>query len=703
VSDIVLRIRKSRHALSRKLRRCRRSKSCRRRVRKQQKRLTKRRHHVRAASACARQPAEGERRKCVRKVLRHAARKAPRGCQSNKNRRLARIRSQFRSFLRGLEDLRRQLVATAPPTSAQDLEAAFQLQEAKINRSVLSSRRKMLRCKKRHNRVSRRRCIARVRRVLRLLQRELRQIKSMRHCANVKDASEKATCCKRIVRRNRRRTPRPARSREVCRKQELLRRRYARFSRAMARLGEAIAAVEILPANVTAATLVLTASFDKRDSRIAKRQARCDSMRPKRAARCRRGVVKAKRALARRRLLLERQGKCAQETDQVKRADCVRQVRKTIARGFPRKCRRSTNCPRKYLAIKRFQHVLQRVQAVAGNLTNVDAEIAAVAAQTNVQVEKKRSTCATSSSRRKRRACIKSVRRALKHIELVGRSLAKLKVCAGLPDADAQNDCASRVVQRLSRRRPRGCAVRRQISGHPGREVIRLRRKLVKCRSEKCRTRVNGLIRIQLQALAVRRARRAQRQAASVLLRQQIYTKMSACGDDAVCQRPLLRELRRMRQRSVRRRAKKIATLTQLPLLRRRMQQCRKDGEGEICRRAIMEDYRRAIQDLSKSLDVVLRQEAVRTFKRDLRSCVNNVDPVACRTGATQVFTDRIAALATDSAQMQFLTATRLCALTSTAQACVDAAKVARDQDIVIQKDEAVGVAAAVTKRVLGA
>ncbi len=703
VSDAVGRIRRVRAKLSRKLRRCGRSKSCRRRVRKQQKSLAKRRHHVRAASACARQPDEHQRRVCVRKVLRGAARKAPRGCVSNRKRRLSKLRHQYRGFLRKIARLSRAVSATAPPTPAQDLENMLQRAERSLNRRVMALRRKNLRCKKRRNHVRSRRCSARVRRQIRLLRRELRQIKALRLCSQLKEAADKAQCARRLVRRNRRRTPRPARSRRTCKKQKRARRRYAIFSKAMKALGEVISAAEIVAANVTAATTVLTTRFDLADAKIAKRLARCDNLRPKASARCRRSVVRAKRAIARRRKLLDRQSKCANEADQVKRADCVRQVRNVIARGFPRRCRRSTNCARKSLAIKRFNGLLNRVHSVATNLTNVDAALTSIEVERSTQVEKKRTQCVTATTRRKRRSCKRSVRAALKRIRVVKRAFDKLKACAALPDADGQTDCATRVVQRLAARRPRNCAVRRQISGHPRRRILRLRKRLVKCTSQKCRTRVDGLLRIQLQALAVRRANRLQRRAESVLARQQLYTKLAACGEDVVCQRSIRRQLRRYRLRSVRRRNRKLATLTQLPLLRKRMRTCRKDGEGETCRRAIVEDYRRAIKDLSLSLDVVLRKEAVRSFKRDLRSCVNNVDPVACRTGATQVFTDRITTLATDSAQMQYLTATRLCSLTDTAQACLDAAKVARDQDIAIQKDEAVAVAREVTKKVVGA
>jgi hypothetical protein len=63
------------------------------------------------------------------------------------------------------------------------------------------------------------------------------------------------------------------------------------------------------------------------------------------------------------------------------------------------------------------------------------------------------------------------------------------------------------------------------------------------------------------------------------------------------------------------------------------------------------------------------------------------------------VFVDRVSALAVDACQLQYLTATRLCAMAPNAAACVESAKAARDQDIAIQKDEASAVAQKLQKR----
>jgi hypothetical protein len=458
---------------------------------------------------------------------------------------------------------------------------------------------------------------------------------------------------------------------------------------------------EVNAANVTSATEALTKQFSEADSQIEKKSHRCAQLKLKRALRCERSVRRARRTLARRRELVDRLSACGKETDDQKRFTCANSVVRTIGKESPKLCRRSTNCPKKQLAIAAFSRALSRLQAVATNLTNVDAAVTAVDSRRAARLEKK-AACVKIESRSSRRACQKAQKSALKLIKREKDALTEMKACTTNPDLDAdkQSECANAVTVKFASGRPRNCSVRKRVSLHPRKKVLELRRRLVKCKTSKCREHLNSLIRIQLQSLIERRHQRRALHTQEVLRRQVIYSKIAACGDDAVCRHPYRVELAQMHRRSTRRRARRLASLTQLRKLQKRMRLCRKDGEGLVCRRSVIEDYRAAIQDLALSMNAALNQEATREYKRSLKACKTNVDVPACRAAASQVFVDRLIALSVDAAQMQFVTATRMCALAPDGVACVDAAKVARDQDMAIQKDEASAIAAIIQKRI---
>jgi hypothetical protein len=419
VSDSVRRNRKGRRALARSLARCRRSIRCRRRVHKQQKALAKRRQVVRVAAACGSQATLETRRKCSFKVLRKAARKMPQGCRANRSRRIKAQRRQFFRFLRGARRLA-ALVTATPATTKSDLEKGLESRKRSVAHSIKRLRRRLSRCNNNS------RCLSLVRKQLRRLKGELRMYDQLVACnANIK---EKAKCVGRILRLARRRNPRPPRSRSSCNKQKRLRKRYASFVAEFNALVDVISAPgEVNSANQTAATATLSSRFDRTDSRIQKKQSKCSQLKLKRRIRCHRAVRRARRVLAHRKSLVDRVSLCVKETDDSKKFQCTRIVRRKVMKGFPRRCRRSTNCAKKGLAIATFLRMEGRVQTVAGNLTLVDAALTSVSARYNAHIEKER-VCKAKQSRRKRRTCVRAHKRALKLVTIEQNALNGIKV-----------------------------------------------------------------------------------------------------------------------------------------------------------------------------------------------------------------------------------------------------------------------------------
>jgi len=456
-------------------------------------------------------------------------------------------------------------------------------------------------------------------------------------------------------------------------------------------MSSAISLPEILTANVTAATTALNERFARTNARLDRAKAHCRSLSRRKKNACRRRVRKGRRMLAFQKHLLARMQSCTNEADVDKRGACSASVVQRALKERPRRCRRSRNCTLKRLAIRRYRLFVDQMQGVAGNLTTVDPLLASFNT-TSTTASEKLSKCKTITRTLKRRGCIRRTRRWQRRIARAMRVLAELKACAN-DNADTQNQCTAAILARLRAKAPRGCS-RRKVSdnGHPRQILARLRKRLRACTDDACRNHVNSLIQVQLKAIADRRARRLARRIRELQLRQALYAQIAACPDRA-CRINVRRRLSELYARRERRRRRRAEHLTHLKELRARLRLCNRDSTGVSCRRAVYEDFRAAIAQLANALDTEVAREARITFRTEFRLCASNSDPVSCRAQASQGFQDRLMALSSEASSRKLAQAIRWCALTTDVNACVTAARTARDQDLQIAKDDAAGLA----------
>jgi hypothetical protein len=599
-------------ALTKKQGACGDSSRCVRAIRRELEGLKARHSFIEKANACARTADASQRRRCVRKNMRRASRRVPKGCRDNQVRRFHGARKRHREFIRSLKSLGHLLRQKS--LNLKDLSAGFKEEADRIRPELKDLRLKIRRCSHRKDTS----CVRRARADRKALRSNLRQLQDLKACINHTDLKKRVKCVKAQIRHAYRKMPRKARSHHECRKRKRERREYRKFMRTLSQLTQSIDVPDVLTANVTAVTKVLVQQFDDLDAKITRESTKCNNLRRRERVKCFRLVDKWTRANARQRQWVMRLNqKCAKVDDADKRHMCVAGIVKRSLQYMPRRCRRTTNCARRSLKIKRFEAFGEKMTLMAANLTMVDDVLKAMKSR-KVRVTARRAQCDTLSRRRLRQECAKSVERELVVLSRELVMVGLMKKCAGLDndenaDVDSQT-CATELAASIKAHPPRGCDKVKAVLTHPRAEIVKLRARLMKCTNAECKERLNKLLKIQLQALIRYRRVEKKRRVKEQLDKQNMHQQIADCGDDDSCSRPLMRRLARLYAREKRRRERKVEGLTQLSKLRKRMELCQKSLQGQSCRRSVLEDYRLAVNVLIGSMDVSLRKEAGMLF-----------------------------------------------------------------------------------------
>lgn len=687
------------------------SDDCVRRVEHATEDLDKRRHFIQMMEQCSREEDKKKRVRCARRVRRHAARLLPKGCRDNAERRYRELRHNHRVFVRALERLG-AILAVKGRVDTVAFKQEFKDEAERIRSELASLQRKEKRCRM-HKDVS---CRAEAIEARAALRSQLRQFGDLKLCAAKTELKDRKTCVEMTVDHAVDRLPRPARSTLECSKARRVRQEYVAFLKELESLHKAVVPT-LLKHNVTRITRHLRNELDEADKTTEKKMRDCRDLATARdRLHCHREVKAEARTNAKRRELVHDMHHCAtaagMASDDAKRTSCAQAVHKRAGDRLPKLCRRSTNCARKDVELQEYDAFVERVHVLVESLKNNTKALSA--AERELEAQKTRITsrltrCQVLPSSRTRKVCVQNVKEALQRHEVEQTAVSLIRKCtptgknnnknSGDPVAQAQ--CAKKVELGVRRARPRGCLRSIQKKMNPRQEIVKLRERLSHCKGNAaCRKHVSKLMRIQLQALVRFRRQRFQRTMHELSERRHIYKALDACAGDAACKRPLLRQLKRIFRRQAARRQRRTADLTQLELLRKRMRLCRQARTGQSCRRAVLEDYRRAVVELVESLDEQLRQEALHNFRVHFGSCqVTAVDVDACHKIAVKRYVTRLTALAKDAAQAHYQTAVRMCTLTADPKTCAADAATARTQDAAIAGDDAAAQAAALVRQ----